>query len=148
MPDLDGIGAFGSIMLHVDPDNQMHGIDISKRYFFEAALPLLKEKYPYLLERIAAGLVAGGFDSGCGSEIGGFDDELSRDHNWGPRFFLFMHPADKREIGNEIQNYLDSSLPSEFSGFKSTATTLPQIQLRVEAAPRAGVGGFDIQKKK
>jgi len=104
----------------------MHGIDISKQYFYEAALPLLKEKYPYLLERIAAGLVAGGFDSGCGSEIGGFDDELSRDHNWGPRFFLFMLPEDKREIGNEIQNYLDSSLPSEFSGFKSTATTLPQ----------------------
>jgi len=27
---------------------------------------------------------------GVRQQIGGFDDEISRDHNWRPRFFLFL----------------------------------------------------------
>ncbi len=38
----------------------MNGIELSERYFFEAGLPLLRERYPQLVERVAAGLVAGG----------------------------------------------------------------------------------------
>ncbi len=104
----------------------MNGIELSRKYFFEAGLPLLQEQYPQLVNRVAAGLVAGGFDSGCGSEIGGFDDELSRDHNWGPRFFLFLHEDDKKTFGEEIQDFLDQSLPAEFHGYTSSATTLPR----------------------
>jgi len=89
-------------------------------------MPLLQKRSPHLIDRIAAGLVAGGFDSGCGSEIGGFDDEISRDHNWGPRFFLFMSETDKREWGNEVETWLNNQLPSDFAGFGSTATTLPK----------------------
>lgn len=104
----------------------MNGIELSKKYFFEAGLPLLKQHYPQLVSQVAAGLVAGGFQSGCGSEIGGFDDELSRDHNWGPRFFLFVQEEHKRDFGEELQSFLDQSLPAKFSGFNSTATTLPK----------------------
>lgn len=104
----------------------MDGVELSKAYFYEAGLPLLAERFPHLVERVAAGLVAGGFDSGCGSEIGGFDDEISRDHNWGPRFFLFIRPEDKRAFGEELQVFLDHALPVEFRGFRSTATTLPK----------------------
>ncbi len=104
----------------------MNGIELSERYFYEAGLPLLREHYPQLVERVAAGLVAGGFDSGCGSEVGDFDDELSRDHNWGPRFFLFLSEEDMRAVGEEIQDFLDRSLPEQFAGFTSSATTLPE----------------------
>ncbi len=104
----------------------MNGIELSRKYFFEAGLPLLQEHYPQLVDRVAAGLVAGGFESGCGSEIGGFDDEVSRDHNWGPRFFLFLNYGDKRALGDEVQAFLDRALPTEFAGFKSTSTTLPK----------------------
>jgi len=72
----------------------MNGMELSRKFFFEAGLPLLQGRYPELVDRVAAGLVAGGFASGCGSEIGGFDDDLSRDHNWGARFFLFLSAAD------------------------------------------------------
>lgn len=113
-------------MRDVSPKGHLNGIELSKRYFFEAGLPLLKAKYPQLVNRVAAGLVAGGFDSGCGSEIGGFDDALSRDHNWGPRFFLFVHEDDKRDVGEKLQDFLDDSLPEGFSGYTSTATTLPK----------------------
>ena len=104
----------------------MNGIELSRQYFTEAALPLLKRQYPELSRRIAAGLVAGGFDSGCGSEIGGFDDEISRDHNWGPRFLLFMSEQDKQSEGNDVLAFLERNLPAEFSGFSSSATTLPK----------------------
>jgi len=104
----------------------MNGIELSRRFFMEAGLPLLRRHFPDLAERAAAGLVAGGFESGCGSEIGGFDDEISRDHNWGPRFFLFLSEADKRKQGEAVQGLLEAELPDTFAGFRSSATTLPK----------------------
>jgi hypothetical protein len=86
----------------------------------------LRVGFPEVGARAAAGLVAGGFDSGCGSEIGGFDDEISRDHNWGPRFFLFLREEDKRKVGAALQEFLDEKLPAEFAGYRNTATTLPK----------------------
>jgi len=103
----------------------MNGIELSKRFFYEAALPLLRAGFPELVDRIAAGLVAGGFDSGCGSEVGGFDDDISRDHNWGPRFFLFMSEQDKADFSEAVGAHLNEHLPRTFLGFRSTATTLP-----------------------
>src|SRR5215469_11162032 len=99
----------------------MNGIEFSRRFFEEAGLPLLRRHFPGLAERVAAGLVAGGFASGCGSEIGGFDDEISRDHNWGPRFFLFLSEADKREWGEAVRRVLEAELPDSFAGFRSSA---------------------------
>ena len=104
----------------------MNGVELSRRFFMEAGLPLLGQHFPDLAQRVAAGIVAGGFASGCGSEIGGFDDEISRDHNWGPRFFLFLSEVDKRDRGNEVQRLLDAELPDSFAGFRSSATTLPK----------------------
>ena len=104
----------------------------SRAAFFEdAGRPLLRLHVPGLGERVAAGLVAGGFESGCGSEVGGFDDEISRDHNWGPRFFLFLAEADKRDRGQDVQRVLDAELPDTFLGFRSSATTLPKHKAHV-----------------
>lgn len=105
---------------------EMKGLDLSRRYFLEAGLPLLQNRYPELVQRVAAGLVAGGFDSGCGSEVAGFDDAISRDHNWGPRFFLFLSEQDKERYGPKVQVGLDRNLPEEFRGFRLSATTLPK----------------------
>ncbi|MDR2502033.1 MAG: DUF4037 domain-containing protein [Oscillospiraceae bacterium] len=62
----------------------MNGLDISRDYFISAALPSLHVRFPKLLPRLAAGLV------GNGSECFGFDDEISRDHDWGADFFLWL----------------------------------------------------------
>jgi hypothetical protein len=104
----------------------MNGMELSRRFFMEAGLPLLRRQFPDLADGAAAGLVAGGFESGCGSEVGGFDDAISRDHNWGPRFFLFLSEADKSKRGEEVQRLLDAELPATFAGFGSSATTLPK----------------------
>ncbi len=88
----------------------MKGLEISEHYFFDCGLPLLKARFPDLVDRIAAGLIS------CGSEVAGFDDEISRDHNWGPRFILFMSPEDKARHGQQVQEVLHRELPREYHG--------------------------------
>lgn len=100
-----------------------NGLDLSRAYFQQAALPLLRAEFPALLSRCAAGLCAGGLDVGCGSEVYGYDDALSRDHNWGPRFFLFLSEEDYAASAAALRHLLHSRLPREFQGFAIRATT-------------------------
>ena len=85
----------------------MQGLELSERYFTEIGLSMLAEKYPDYRDRIAAGLV------GEGSECFGFDDVISRDHDWGPSFCLWLSREDYEAIGASLQNEVDN-LPREF----------------------------------
>ncbi len=71
----------------------MKGMDLSRRYFQETVLPRLEREQPDLLPRLAAGLV------GNGSDCFGYDDEISRDHDWGVEYFLWLPEelSDRRE---------------------------------------------------
>jgi len=88
------------------------GLVLSERYFTEICKPILKEKFSRYWERIAAGLV------GDGSECFGYDDEISRDHDWGPAFCLWLTKEDYGVIGVSLQNEVNK-LPREFAGFKA-----------------------------
>ena len=70
----------------------MTGLELSRTYFQDFAKSRLKKEYPDLYSRIAAGLV------GNGSECFGYDDELSRDHDWGVDFFLWLPESDRDAI--------------------------------------------------
>ena len=71
---------------------------------------MLKEKFPEACEKIATGL------AGPGSECFGFDDELSRDHDWGPSFCLWLADTDAETIGPRLATEY-ARLPSAFMGF-------------------------------
>ena len=75
----------------------MNGMALSRQYFFEVAEPRLKRDFPDVYGRCAAGLV------GNGSECFGYDDELSRDHDWGVDFFLWLEESDRPEIPALLQ---------------------------------------------
>ena len=89
----------------------MNGLEISRAYFDECGMPMLEEKFPELLPHVAAGLF------GSGSECFGFDDELSRDHDFDPGFMLLLPDEDvidrKQEFALE-RAY--AALPKEFMG--------------------------------
>lgn len=62
------------------------GKELCRAFFEECARPVLEKEFPTL--RYSAGLL------GYGSDVLGFDDEVSTDHMWGPRFYLFLDVAD------------------------------------------------------
>jgi hypothetical protein len=94
----------------------MNGLELSEKYFFEIGLRMLQDKFPNYIHRIAAGLV------GEGSECYGFDDEISRDHDWGPGFCLWLTPEDYNIIGENLQKEYNR-LPKEFMGYHARVTT-------------------------
>jgi len=89
----------------------MQGLELAERYFDEYGRPLLAERFAAYQDRIAAGLV------GEGSECYGFDDEFSRDHDWGPGFCLWLTASDHQEFGAELQYEYDR-LPKSHAGFE------------------------------
>lgn len=93
----------------------MNGLQLAERYFTAHGLPLISDNFPEYKDRIATGLV------GLGSECLGFDDEFSRDHDWGPGFCLWLTKADHERIGSELQEAYNS-LPAAFEGFERTTS--------------------------
>ena len=70
------------------------GIELSRRFYGELVRPWLQSAYPDL--RHAAALMD------FGSELLGFDDEMSQDHNWGPRVRLYVTEADFADHADAI----------------------------------------------
>ena len=52
------------------------GLELAERFYLEYGAPMIKEKFPSLEGIIAAGLV------GSCSECFGYDDGISRDHDF------------------------------------------------------------------
>ena len=62
----------------------MNGLELSRAFFETWGRPMLEEEFPALLPYLAVGLF------GPGSECFGFDDAVSRDHDFEPGFCLFL----------------------------------------------------------
>ncbi len=105
----------------------MKGLELSRRYYEEFGLPMLREQFPRLMPLIAAGLC------GSGSECLGFDDEVSKDHDLEPGFCIFLPGEDvvDRRAAFMLQRAYDK-LPKEYEGLKKSLVS-PQ------GGPRRGV---------
>ncbi len=71
-------------------------LELSQKFVEEFALPSLRELFGDKADNIALGLV------GNGSECFGYDDELSRDHDWGIEFFCWMTDEDFANFGTDV----------------------------------------------
>ncbi len=94
----------------------MRGIELARQFYQECGKPMLEEQFPHLKQKIAVGLV------GSGSECFGFDDEISRDHDFEPGFCIFL--PDEESVDRKTAFSLErayAKLPKEFLGFKRQA---------------------------
>lgn len=105
----------------------MKGMELSKAYFEEHGRRLL-DKFPQHRGDMAAGLV------GEGSECYGYDDDVSRDHDFGPGFCVWLPQRVFDVIGEAMQREYDA-LPKEYMGFVRKETP--------EGAGRVGI--FSIE---
>ena len=91
----------------------MKGLEIARAYYEQYGEPMLREKFPGLMPFVAVGL------AGSGSECWGFDDEISRDHDFEPGFSLFLPGEDvvDRRTAFELERAY-AALPKEFMGLR------------------------------
>ena len=89
----------------------MKGLAIAKSFFLEWGQPFLLKEFPEVYPRIAVGRFSG-------SDVIGGDDIISRDHNWGPQFSLFLSGADYDNFGKSISNTLNAAAPKTWQSFK------------------------------
>ena len=88
----------------------MKGLELCESYFREVGLPVLERECPEILDRMAIGLV------GDGSECYGYDDEISRDHDWGPGFCIWLPKDDYEAIGRKVQEIYER-MPRTYKGY-------------------------------
>jgi hypothetical protein len=88
--------------------NFIPGLELSKRFYEEVVKDILGSNFPDL--KYSIGLL------GHGSEVLGYDTELSTDHDWGPRLIMFLDESDYKQK-DDIDNVLSTKLPDEFLGF-------------------------------
>lgn len=85
------------------------GLDLARAFYHEALQPILAKHHPRTPHSAAL--------LGSGSEVLGFDDAVSRDHNWGPRLQLFLSAPDHARLSASISQTLRRHLPYQFRGY-------------------------------
>ncbi len=106
-------GAYYRLKEHVEACERAagKGLAIAREYYETYGRPMLQEKFPQYLDRIAVGL------AGRGSDCFGYDDAASRDHDWGPDFCLWVTEETYGQIGEQLEQAYQE-LPEEFKGYR------------------------------
>ncbi len=84
------------------------GIELARLFYEDEVKPILDDEFP--------GLVYSAALLGSGSEVLGFDTEMSTDHSWGPRCYLFVADEDD-DLADLIRLTLGNKLPLTYRGF-------------------------------
>jgi hypothetical protein len=82
------------------------GLELNEGFYTDIIKPLLDKNYQKL--PYSAALL------GYGSDVLGFDTEVSMDHNWGPRLQLFI---DDKDLISELKNYFSYELPLQYKNY-------------------------------
>ena len=91
----------------------MNGLELARAFYTQYGEAMLREQFPHLADKIAVGLC------GSGSECFGFDDDVSRDHDFEPGFCLFLPDEsviDRRDAFQLERAY--AKLPKAFGGLE------------------------------
>ena len=86
----------------------MQGIELSRNFFRDIVQPWLSSAAPNLQYSAALG--------GYGSELLGFDDETSKDHNWGPRVHIYLEQGFFDETARTLVDAFGKAAPNDYLG--------------------------------
>ena len=89
----------------------MKGLELSEKFYEQFGKPMLENEFSEVEKYLAVGLV------GSGSECLGFDDEISKDHDFEAGFCIFL-PDEVDERTEFLLERAYSRLPEEFMGYK------------------------------
>lgn len=109
------------------------GIGLSQRFYESLVAPILQERFPNLPHAACR--------IGLGSEVLGYDTELSADHDYGPCVQVFLPEAEFAAIAEEMMPILDRSLPATFEGQKVRYPT--HVRPPAASGREAGMLGSD-----
>jgi hypothetical protein len=109
----------------------MQGIELSRRFYEDLVRPWLARAAPGLPH--AAALL------GYGSELLGFDDAMSQDHNWGPRVHLFVDEPVFAAEANALVAMFATAAPDTFLGHPIGMANQP------DAVPHRQAGRADAR---
>ena len=82
------------------------GLQLSRQFFDTVIRPILRGAFPDT--PYAAGLL------GAGSEVLGFDTEMSTDHDWGPRVDIYLRDDAPSDLADAIRAKVEAELPEHF----------------------------------
>lgn len=113
------------------------GLDLNERFFHEVVRPILSRRFPEL-QFTAARL-------GNGSEVLGYDDPVSTDHDWGPSFQLFLSDEQHSDITGQIDDTLRRELPPAFLTYSTNFAPPDDEGVRLPAAITGGLTNHRIE---
>ena len=99
----------------------MRGIDASRKWYESAGAPMVEREFGDVAPRIAVGR------AGRGSECFGYDDELSRDHDFFTGFQLWITEEDERAFGFRLERAyarLRKEFPPDGAGAGGTGSSM------------------------
>ena len=117
-------------MIRRGTPQHVRGLTLSKNFYRHAVAPILRRHFPRL--SYSAALV------GPGSEVQGFDDARSADHDFGPRLQLFLSEAQAERRRAAITGALGRELPVTFCGYSTHFTQTDAKGGRIPVEGRAG----------
>jgi len=85
------------------------GLYLSGLFYGEIIKPILDLNFPDI--QYSAALI------GAGSEVLGFDTDMSRDHDWGPRVKLFFNEDEFVDKAKAVEVLIKANLPNQFRNY-------------------------------
>ena len=89
----------------------MKGLEIAQAFYTEWGSAYLEKSFPDLAKRVAVGRMSG-------SDVLGADDDISKDHNWGPQFTIFLSAEDYAEYGEQLAQVMNTAAPNPWQRYR------------------------------